>query len=470
MPDPAPLDAALASVLPAGSLFAVGGRVRDEVRTALDGQPRIAKDLDYVVVGLGLEDLVERLRHLGSADVVGASFAVVKSTIDGTTVDVALPRRERSTGVGHRDFTVEWGSEVSLEDDLARRDFRMNMLARALPAGEVFDPYGGVADIEAARIDLLRDEAFAEDPLRMLRACQFAARFAYRLSDRTMGAMRQAAPLVSSVSPERVRDELTKMLEGAAQPSIGIELMREGGILPFVLPEVAEGIGVTQNRFHAYDVYRHSLVTLDATPLGDLTLRLSGLLHDVAKPRTKTVEEDGEGHFYRHELVGEEMAREILERLRFPNDQVSDVARLVRHHMYAADPTQEPKTIRRFIRRVGSDLLERQFALRAADVTGSGLPKRGDNNEHFEARVRQIASERPPLGVHDLRFSGDDAIAMLVAAGRLPRGSRGGPDVGRLLSALLEFVLDDPAANTPQRLHAEASRILSEDEHPPQGS
>jgi tRNA nucleotidyltransferase (CCA-adding enzyme) len=461
MPDPAPIDAALASVLPAGSLYAVGGRVRDEVRSDLDGRPRVAKDLDYVVVGLGLEELVERLRRLGSADVVGASFAVVKSTIAGTTVDVALPRRERSTGVGHRDFTVEWGPDVSLEDDLARRDFKMNMLARALPAGEVFDPYGGVADIEAGRIDLLRDEAFEEDPLRMLRACQFAARFGYELTERTLTAMRQAAPLVSSVSPERVRDELAKLLEQAAKPSIGFELMREGGILPFVLPEVAEGIGVAQNRFHAYDVYYHSLATLDATP-ADLTMRLSGLLHDVAKPRTKTVDEDGEGHFYRHELVGEEMTREILERLRFPSDQISDVARLVRHHMYAADPTQEPKTIRRFIRRVGPDLLERQFTLRAADVVGSGLPKRGDNNEQFEARVWSIVNERPPLTVHDLRFSGDDAIAMLVAAGKLPRGSRGGPDVGRLLNALLEVVLDDPCANTTERLHAEAQRLLSE--------
>ena len=463
MPDPGPIDAALASVLPEGALFAVGGRVRDEVRTALDGQPRVAKDLDYVVTGLGLEELVERLRRLGPADVVGASFAVVKSTIDGTTVDVALPRRERSTGVGHRDFTVEWGRDVSLEEDLARRDFRMNMLARALPGGEVFDPYNGVADIEAERIDLLRDEAFEEDPLRMLRACQFAARFGYRLTDRTLAAMRTAAPVVARVSPERVRDELVKMLEQAPQPSIGIEWMRVGGILPFVLPEVAEGIGVMQNRFHAYDVYRHALVTLDATPAGDLTLRLSGLLHDVGKPRTKTVDDDGEGHFYRHELVGEEMTREILERLRFPNDQISDVARLVRHHMYAADPTQEPKTIRRFIRRVGPDLLERQFALRAADVVGSGLPKRGDNNEYFEAHVWSIAGERPPLGVHDLLFGGDDAIALLVTAGRLPRGSRGGPEVGRLLNALLELVLDDPAANTPERLHAEASRILSQE-------
>ena len=172
----AAVDRGVAGVLPPGALYAVGGRVRDEVRTSLDGISRPAKDLDYVATGLELDELVARLGRLGRADVVGASFAVVKCAFDGITVDVALPRRERSTGVGHRDFVVEAGPAISIEDDLARRDFRMNMLARALPDGALVDPYGGAADIRERRIDLLRAEAFEEDPLRMLRAAQFAAR------------------------------------------------------------------------------------------------------------------------------------------------------------------------------------------------------------------------------------------------------------------------------------------------------
>lgn len=451
-PEDAPeLDARLTSVLPRGSLFAVGGRVRDELRAERDGVARPAKDLDYVVVGLSLEALVERLAPLGRADVVGASFAVVKVTLGGTTVDVALPRRERSTGVGHREFVVEWGPDVPLVDDLARRDFRMNMIARAIPGGDLVDPYGGAADIVARRIDLLRGEAFVEDPLRMLRACQFAARFDFEISPATMAAMRESAALVESVSPERIRDELVKFLRTAKRPSVGLAAMRDGGLLEHVLPEVAAGIEVAQNAFHAYDVYEHNLHTLDAVPPGDLVLRIAALLHDVAKPHTRIVGPDGT-HFYGHENVGAELTRAVLERLRFPTDVVADVAALVKHHMYAADPTLEPKSIRRFVRRIGLERLDRQFALRAADIVGSGLPKRGPENERFEERVRAIVAERPALSVADLAISGNDVIAELVAVERLPLGSRGGKEVGVVLGHLLEQVTDEPARNERERL------------------
>ncbi len=451
MPDPREIDAALASILPADALYAVGGRVRDEVRAEIDGIDYPAKDLDYVVVGVELDDLVARLRGIGRADVVGASFAVVKATIGATTVDVALPRRERSTGVGHREFVVEWGADVPLVDDLARRDFRMNMLARALPRGTLVDPYDGVANIRARRVDLLRSEAFVEDPLRMLRACQFAARFGFTISEATKIQMRSAAPLVATVSAERVRDELAKFLEVASVPSRGLEHMREGGLLELVLPEVAAGLDIPQNAYHAYDVYRHNLATLDATAPGDLVLRLAALLHDVAKPQTRSVDAAG-AHFYGHENVGADVTTALLERLRFPSEVVHDVTSLVKHHMYAADPALEAKALRRFVRRVGVGALQRQFALRAADIVGSGLPKRDDANERFEERVFAIVAERPPLGVRDLAIGGADAIAVLVAAGRLPPGSRGGREVGVALSAALEWVTDEPARNDRELL------------------
>jgi tRNA nucleotidyltransferase (CCA-adding enzyme) len=302
-----------------------------------------------------------------------------------------------------------------------------------------------------------RPEAFDEDPLRMLRACQFAARFEYSVTPATMAAMRGAAPLAPTISAERVRDELIKLLELAPRPSTGFELMREGGLLELLLPEIAEGIGVEQNEFHAYDVYRHSLATLDATPPGDLVLRLAALLHDVAKPRTK----DGP-HFYRHEIVGEELAREILPRLRFSSDVVQTVAALVRHHMYAADPALAAATIRRFVRRVGVENLNRQFALRSADVIGSGLPKRGANNEQFERRVAEIVAERPAFSVRDLALGGEEVIAEAIRAGKLPPGSRGGPLIGELLQRLLEQVTDDPARNEPAQLLAAVREMLSE--------
>lgn len=155
-------DERLAGALPAGSLYAVGGRVRDEVRAAREGREIGAKDFDYVVTGIPLPELRSRLEGIGRVDLVGASFAVLKVTFGGTTVDVALPRRERSTGLAHRDFDVESGADVPLADDLGRRDFRMNAMARALPSGDLVDPYEGAQDIAARRIDVIADRAFEE--------------------------------------------------------------------------------------------------------------------------------------------------------------------------------------------------------------------------------------------------------------------------------------------------------------------
>jgi tRNA nucleotidyltransferase (CCA-adding enzyme) len=452
-------DARLAQALPEDSLFAVGGRVRDEIRANAEGVAYSVKDLDYVAVGVPLEELVRRLRSLGKADLVGAAFAVVKCTFDGMTVDVALPRRERSTGAGHRDFDIHSGPDVPLADDLARRDFRMNMIARAIPNGTLVDPYGGVADIQARRIDLLRTEAFEEDPLRMLRACQFAARFRYVMTPRTMEAMRAAASRVALVSAERVRDELVKLLT-AERPSVGFEAMREGGLAATVLPELLEGWGVEQNEWHAFDVYRHTLETVDAAPRRDLTVRLAALLHDIAKPRTKQGP-----HFYRHEIVGEGMARDILLRLRFSTEEIERVTTLVRRHMYAADPAAKDATIRRFVRSVGPPNLPRLFKLRAADIAGSGLPKRTDANERFQERVYAELQRKPPLSVRDLAIGGHEVVAALRQVGRLETRADDRL-IGVLLRRLLDRVTDDPALNERDRLVRLLNQLLLEEAAP----
>lgn len=451
-----PADRALADVVPSGTLFAVGGRVRDELRREFEGAAVTLKDLDYVVTGVPAGELEERLKRLGRVDLVGASFAVFKVTFDGRTVDVALPRRERSIGSGHRDFAVESGPEIPLQDDLARRDFRMNMIARALPSGEVVDPYAGAADIRARRIDILTPRTFEEDPLRMLRAAQFSARFGYALTDRTRTAMAAAAPLVQHVSAERIADEFTKLLVQAPRPSAGFELLRETGVLAFVWPELLEGVGVEQNEWHAYEVYRHNLETLDAVPAGDLVLRLAALLHDVGKPRTK------EGpHFYRHEQVGADMTQAMLGRLRFSNEIVQTAGQLVRQHMYVADPDLSDAAIRRFIRRIGVAHLDRQFALRAADIAGSGLPKRDDSNERFQARVYAEVARKPAFSVKDLRIDGASVIETMVRMGLATRDFRGDKRVGEALRHLFEQVTEQPERNEPATLRALLEQYLA---------
>ncbi len=454
-PEGEQLDRALAGALPPGSLFAVGGRVRDDVRGEITGSPIPAKDFDYVVTGVEAEDLRERLATLGRVDLVGASFAVFKVTLEGRTVDVALPRRERSVGTGHRAFDVESGPHVPLEDDLARRDFRMNMLARSIPDGRLVDPYGGVEDIRERRIGILSPRAFEEDPLRMLRACQFAARFAFAPSPATREAMVRSAGLIRTVSAERVTDELVKLLTLAPKPSIGLELMRETGLLAEVWPELVEGVGIEQNEWHAYDVYRHNLETTDAAPPGDVVLRLAALVHDIGKPRTK----DGP-HFYRHETVGADMVRGMLGRLRFPRETVEDVDGLVRNHMYVADPGLSDAAVRRFVRRVGAPNLARQFALRAADIAGSGLPKRDDSNERFEERVWAEISRKPPFSIADLRIGGGEVVETIVRLGLAEPGFSGDRRVGDALRHLLEQVTDHPERNEPSTLQALLEQYL----------
>ena len=447
-----PLDARLSAVLPPQSLYAVGGRVRDEFRAP----GALANDLDYVVVGVAIDDLVGRLRAIGTVNVVGASFAVVKVSTPFGAADVALPRREWSTGPGHRDFAVDSGPDVPLADDLGRRDFRMNMIARRIDDDTIVDPFGGVGDIAARRIDIVSARTFVEDPLRMLRAAQFAARFDFTVSDAVLAAMTDSAPLVATVSPERIHDELTKLLGQAARPSTGLEILRTTGVLAAVWPEILEGVDVDQNEWHAYDVYRHSLATLDAAPHGDVLLRLAALLHDVGKPRTK----DGP-HFYRHEHVGADMSVAMLERLRFPRDTVTAVEHLVRQHMYSADPELQPRSIRRFVNRIGVDQLERLFALRHADVIGSGLPKRSDENERFEARVAEIVAERPPFAVRDLAIDGGDVLALFVSRGLAPPGFRGDERVGTILRALFDEVVDEPERNERTSLLRRAEELIA---------
>jgi tRNA nucleotidyltransferase (CCA-adding enzyme) len=437
----------MVSLFGPGNVYSVGGRVRDEVLADLGRPQKSSPDVDYLITNVPLNEILEKLSQHGSAQLVGASFGVVKFTRDGLTVDVALPRRERSTGTHHRDFVVESSPDISLEEDLSRRDFRINMMARDLASGRLIDPYGGKDDLIARRLDILKDETFIEDPLRILRGAQFAARFELEPTPRTLAAMRKAAHLVSTVSPERIADELTKLLTRAARPSHGFEILRAVGALALILPELMEGWGVEQNAFHKYSVYYHALRCCDEAP-PDLELRLAALLHDAGKPRTKSGP-----HFYRHEFVGAEMARTRLSALRFPSDVIERVTHLIRHHMFASDDGLTDAAVRRFINRVGADNVERLFALRRADIAASGLPERNPAElERFAGRVRAELAGHNALGLGSLAIKGDDVIAVMREMGLVGPEFRGDARVGAALQACLETVLEDPTQNTRERL------------------
>jgi len=450
-----PLDDLLVQTIGAGHVYSVGGRVRDELLEALGRAQPPSPDADYVITSVPYDEIVQKLTPLGSVELVGASFGVVKFTRAGSTVDIALPRREQSTGAHHRDFLVEASPAIPLEEDLARRDFRINMMARDLATGALVDPHGGAEDLRHGRLDILKDEVFTEDPLRILRGAQFVARFELEATPRTLQAMRGAASLVHTVAPERIADELQKLFTKSQRPSEGLELLRAVGALSHIMPELLEGWGVEQNEFHRYTVYYHALRTCDEAPR-DLVQRLAALLHDVGKPRTKSGP-----HFYRHEVVGEEMARALLTRLRFSGDVIAQVTHLIRHHMFASDDSLTDAAIRRFINRVGASHVEQLFALRRADITASGLTERNPAElDRFAGRVHRELAGPSVFGTSDLAIDGSAIIELMKELKLAGNDFRGDERVGAALRHALECVLEDPAKNTRDDLRAIARDYL----------
>jgi putative nucleotidyltransferase with HDIG domain len=222
-------------------------------------------------------------------------------------------------------------------------------------------------------------------------------------------------------------------------------VLRTSGLLALVLPELAGTIGVTQNRHHAWDVYEHTLRAVDAAPPDRPRVRWSALLHDVGKPATRAIREDGEATFHGHPALGATMADAALERLRLPNAEREAIVLLVREHLFDYRPEWTDAAVRRFLRRVGPENLDDLLALRRADA-GATRPGASDLGaaEALIARIQSIARAKPPLSVRDLAIGGREVIDAL--------GIAPGPDVGRALDALLEEVIEDPSLNVRERL------------------
>ena len=430
-----------------GELFRVGGAVRD----ALLGTPSIDRDVDYIVRGLPPEELEAILSRHGRVAFVGKTFGVYKfrsgSDDADIDIDIAYPRTEVSTGPGHRDFDVRWDWKLPVEADLGRRDFTINAIAENLADGRRVDPCGGAKDIEDRVLRMVFPGAFREDPLRILRGIRFAARFSLRIEDATCGAMKECAALVETLSPERIQEELTKLLTQCGRPSEGFSTMQQAGVLARVLPELDRAHGVAQNEYHVDDVFWHSLKSCDEAPQGNLVVRWAALLHDVGKVEKKQIVRDDEGEkivFYGHETASAKIAKEILERLRYAGEIVERCAHLVEHHMFLYRPEWNRSTVRRFIRRVGRENLEDLFSVRAADCRSRGLVDELENLEGLRARVMAEIAASSAFSVSDLAVDGEDVMAVLdVREGRV---------VGDVLRELLDVVVDDPSLNTRETL------------------
>jgi len=355
----------------------------------------------------------------------------------------------------------------TIEEDLARRDFTINSLALEIQKTKtkIIDPFNGQEDLKNKIIKAVGnpEDRFNEDALRMVRATRFAATLnskgvEWKIEEKTSQAIKKRSSGLKVISQERIRDELTKIImsDKAAQ---GIELLRQLGLMKYIMPELEEGYGIGQNKHHIYECYDHNLRSLDYAAKNKFNkyVRIAALLHDIAKPRAKR----GNGlnsTFYNHEIIGAKMTYNILSRLKFSKKEIEKIVRLVRYHLfyYNVDEVSE-SSVRRLVSQAGPENMEELLQLRMADRIGSGVPKAEPYKlRHLKYIIEKVSLD--PISVKMLKVSGNDVMKMLDI--------QPGPKIGRILDVLLGQVLSDPKKNKKEYLEKEIKKLgkLSEKE------
>jgi tRNA nucleotidyltransferase (CCA-adding enzyme) len=421
----------------------VGGCVRD----LLLG--RIAADWDVATDARPKELLAIFPRAIPT----GIDHGTVTVVQHGQHYEVTTLRGEGTYSDGRRPDWVEFVDDITA--DLARRDFTVNAMAIDPVDAQVIDPFDGRGDLQRGVLRAVGDpkERFAEDGLRVLRAARFVATLELELDPATRAAMPLTLDTYRKVAMERVRDEWVKAMKARA-PSRAFEVMRETGILAITCPELLEGVDMIQNRYHAYDVWRHGLACMDACN-ADPILRIAALLHDVGKPRTRAWSEKTSDYtFYDHDRVGAEIADPIAARLRFSNDERQRIVSLVQHHLFHYSDEWSDTAVRRWIRRVGSDRVADLYVLNDADVRAKGKDFEPDLAAlaALKAHVARVIAQGAALSTRDLKVNGHDLMRELAM--------RPGPIVGQILDALLEAVTNDPKLNEREALFALAREFL----------
>ena len=432
--------------------YLVGGCVRD---LCIGKTP---KDWDITtnatpeqIQGLYAEDETFCNNDYGTVGVVN------ETTTDPTlkVVEITPYRSESGYSDRRRPDQVTYG--VSLEEDLKRRDFTINALAWRPHDETLVDNFGGQADIAKKRLKTVGKPAdrFQEDALRMMRAVRLAAELNFAIESDTMAAIVENHELLKDIAIERVRDELLRIISSPV-PLQGIVMLERLGILGYVIPELQEGIGCEQGGIHDFDVYEHNLRTCQAAADKDfsLELRLAGLLHDIAKPATRR--EGGKNKrysFFGHEVIGAKMTRKIMQRLKIPRETATKVEKLVRWHMFFADPDEITlAAVRRTIVRIGEENIEDLLNLRVCDRIGTGRPKEQPFRfRKYKAMVDQ--ARRDPISVKLLKTNGDRIMDKF--------GEKPGKKLGYVLHALLEDVLETPEHNTEEYLDNRTKELLA---------
>ncbi|HHY33762.1 MAG TPA: HD domain-containing protein [Firmicutes bacterium] len=419
--------------------YVVGGAVRDSLLN------RVPKDWD--VCTSAIPDEVERIFG-GSAVSTGKRYGTITVLADRHEVEVTTFRRDGTYSDGRRPDVVVFSSDLS--EDLARRDFTVNAMAYDIGRRAVIDCYNGLTDLERRVIRTVGDPRarFQEDALRMLRAIRLGAELGFAVDPEALKAIEDGHESITRISWERIREELSAMV---VSPGAGnaLRMTERTRLLRHILPELQSCLAVPAAGWAGSgpcveNVFEHSLKVTDLIePV--LHLRLAALLHDVGKPSTMARDHSGALRFFGHDKVGASLARQALERLRYPGELVRRVALLVEKHMFSYDPATKDKGIRRIVAALGIDTIRDLAKLREADRAAFGAgPGPGANMAAFLARVREVMAKGPALSVRDLAVNGHDVMRVL--------GVPEGPEVGEVLAKLFDAVLDNPELNSRDHL------------------
>ena len=446
--------------------YLVGGALRD---IAMGEKPH-----DYDLATNALPD--EMLNMFPKAVSTGAKFGTVVALIQDKhrethEVEVTTFRSEAEYVDGRWPERVDFVEDV--DKDLGRRDFTFNAMALDLSQlklegsdepkeGDIYDPYGGIKDIKNKLVKAvgIPIERFKEDGLRAFKACRMAAQLGFEIEKETLEAIKKSIPIASQISMERIRDEFMKMLLNSPKPSIGIELMRQTGLLAIFMPELLESVDVEQKLFHAHDVYWHALKTCD---VAHDSVKLAALLHDIAKPRTDM----GNGHFYGHDKMGSDLAEQIMKRMKFSQTEIKRVKILIENHMFHYPHIKENMTdqereniekhewtdsaVRRFIQRVGEENIDDLFKLRLADAQSNpSTAFKPDEITVLQRRISEVRKQDMALKVTDLDITGQDLMDIEI---------KKGPKMGIILNELLDMVIEDPLLNTKEKLVEKAKEL-----------
>ncbi len=424
-------------------IFVVGGSVRDLLLK------KSVNDWDFATAATP-----EEILKLYPKGFYNNTFGTVGIEMkDKQIFEVTTYRHEGEYKDSRRPDDVTWATTI--EEDLARRDLTINAIA--YDGKKIVDPYDGQVDIEKKIIRAVGDAnvRFGEDALRLLRAVRIATELGFTLEENTQKAISANASLITNIAQERIRDELLRIITSDL-PAEGILLARECGLLAHILPELDRCFEISQispKRHHIYDVGTHCVMALKYCPSSDPITRLAALLHDIGKYDTFKKDPDTEIiTFYNHEVVGAHLAAQIADRLHLSKVQKDKLVMLVRHHMFSVSEEQTDKAVRRFITAVGRENIQDMLAVRTGDRIGSGATPTSWRLELFIKRLTEV--QKKPFDLTDLKITGRDVMNELKL--------KPGPQIGKILNAIFEKVVEDKIKNEKKALLIEVKKLAKD--------